>query len=77
MAEALVRDHRWPIPTDRGKTSAMARTLPVVIWVVAMAVMIIAVDIVFFRHHFWPRLAANIGIVLLVGAFYFRFRADL
>ncbi|GAB3916727.1 hypothetical protein GCM10027613_15680 [Microlunatus endophyticus] len=55
----------------------MARTLPVVIWVVAMAVMIIAVDIVFFRHHFWPRLAANIGIVLLVGAFYFRFRADL
>jgi hypothetical protein len=26
-----------------------------------------------FRHHFWARLAANIGIVLVFAAFYLRF----
>jgi hypothetical protein len=27
----------------------------------------------FFRGHFWERLAANVGIVLVFAAFYFRF----
>ncbi|MBO0810979.1 MAG: hypothetical protein J2P23_02915 [Microlunatus sp.] len=52
----------------------MGRLLVVLPLVVAMAAVIVAVDVVFFRHHFWPRLAANVGIVLLFGAFYFRFR---
>jgi hypothetical protein len=34
---------------------------------------VIAVDILFFRGHVWERLAANVGIVLVFGAFYFRF----
>jgi cytochrome c oxidase subunit IV len=34
---------------------------------------IVGVDVFVFRHHFWERLAANVGIVLLAGAFYFRF----
>ena len=38
-----------------------------------MAAIIVAVDIFFFRHHFWERLAVNVGIVLVVVAFYFRF----
>jgi hypothetical protein len=38
-----------------------------------MAAAIVAVDLLFFRHRFWERLAANIGIVLVFGAFYFRF----
>jgi len=72
------RDSRQKALTMGGdKTPIMGRTLPVVLCVVAMAVVIIAVDILVFRHHFWPRLAANIGIVLLVGAFYFRFRSHL
>jgi uncharacterized membrane protein len=45
----------------------------VVVSVVLMAATIVAVDVLFFRNHFWERLMANIGIVLLVAAFYLRF----
>lgn len=41
--------------------------------IVAMIAVIVAVDVVFFRHHFWARLAANVGIVLIFAAFYLRF----
>lgn len=51
----------------------MTRQLTVVLYVVVMAAIIIGLDISFFRNRFWERLAANIGIVLLFGAFYFRF----
>ena len=44
-----------------------------VIYVVAMAAVIIGVDIVFFRNRFGERLAVNIGLVLVFAAFYFRF----
>jgi len=44
-----------------------------VLYPVAMAAVIVGVDFAFFRHRFWERLAANIGIVLVFGAFYFRF----
>lgn len=42
-------------------------------WVLAMIVVIVAVDVAFFADRFWERLAVNIGIVLVFGAFYFRF----
>jgi hypothetical protein len=45
----------------------------VVQYVVAMAAVIVGVDVVFFRSRFWERLTANIGIVLVFAAFYFRF----
>ena len=35
-------------------------------------VTVVAVDVLFFRHRFWERLIANIGIVLVFGAFYLR-----
>jgi hypothetical protein len=41
--------------------------------IVSMIAAIVGVDVVFFRHHFWARLAANVGIVLLFAAFYVRF----
>jgi hypothetical protein len=46
-----------------------------VVYVVAMVAVIVGVDLVFFRDKtwFWERLAANVGIVLMFGAFYFRF----
>jgi uncharacterized membrane protein len=47
--------------------------LPVILYVVAMAAVVVGMDVLFFRHQFWERLAANIGIVLLFAAFYFRF----
>jgi hypothetical protein len=44
-----------------------------VLYVLLMAAIIVAVDFLFFRNEFWERLTANIGIVLIFAAFYFRF----
>jgi hypothetical protein len=51
----------------------MDRRVAVVIYVLVMVAIIVGVDFAFFRNRFWERLAANIGIVLIFGAFYFRF----
>jgi hypothetical protein len=51
----------------------MGRQAAVVLYVVAMVVVVVVLDVVFFRNHFWPRLLSNVGIVLVFGAFYFRF----
>jgi hypothetical protein len=44
-----------------------------VLYVVLMVATVVAVDLLFFRNHFWERLTVNIGIVLVFVAFYFRF----
>jgi hypothetical protein len=51
----------------------MGRQATVVLYVLAMVAIVVGVDVLFFRHQFWERLAANVGIVLVFGAFYFRF----
>jgi len=51
----------------------MDRRATVVIYVLVMVAIIVGVDFAFFRNRFWERLAANIGIVLIFGAFYYRF----
>ena len=51
----------------------MGRNANIVIYVLVMVATVVAVDILFFRHHFWERLMANIGIVLVYIAFYLRF----
>jgi hypothetical protein len=51
----------------------MDRRIAVLLYVVAMAAVIVGVDFVFFRNRFWERLLVNIGIVLVFGAFYLRF----
>jgi len=45
------------------------------LYVLLMVAVIVAVDLLFFRNRswFWQRLAANIGIVLVFVAFFFRF----
>jgi hypothetical protein len=43
------------------------------VYVVLMAAVIVAVDLLFFRNRFWERLTVNVGIVLIFAAFYFRF----
>jgi hypothetical protein len=52
---------------------AMGSQTTTVLYVVLMAAVIVAVDVLFFRNRFWERLTVNIGIVLIFGAFYFRF----
>jgi hypothetical protein len=51
----------------------MGRQAGVVLYVLLLVAVVVGTDILFFRHHFWPRLTVNIGIVLALGAFYFRF----
>ena len=51
----------------------MSRQIGVVLYLVAMAALIVGVDFAFFRHRFWERLLVNIGIVLVFVAFYLRF----
>ena len=51
----------------------MGRQVTAVLYVLAMVAVIVGVDLLFFRHHFWERLAVNVGIVLVFAAFYFRF----
>jgi hypothetical protein len=41
--------------------------------VLAMVVVVVGVDVLFFRHQFWQRLIVNVGIVLVFAAFYLRF----
>lgn len=51
----------------------MEKTVPHVIFVLVMIAIIVAVDVLFFKHQFWPRLLSNVGIVLVAIAFYLRF----
>ena len=44
-----------------------------VLYVILMAAVIFAVDLLFFKNRFWGRLTVNVGIVLIFAAFYFRF----
>ena len=43
------------------------------LYVLALVAVVVGVDILFFRHHFWERLIVNIGIVLVFAAFGLRF----
>lgn len=47
--------------------------ISVALYVVAMIIVVVGVDILFFRHYARDRLIVNIGIVLVFGAFYLRF----
>jgi hypothetical protein len=51
----------------------MGRQAAIALYVLALVAVVVGVDVLFFRHHFWERLIANVGIVLLFAAFYFRF----
>lgn len=51
----------------------MGRKAAVALYVLAMVAVVVSVDVLFFRHHFWERLIANVGIVLVFAAFYLKF----
>jgi hypothetical protein len=51
----------------------VGRQAAVVLYVLALVAVVVGVDILFFRHHFWERLIANVGIVLVFAAFGLRF----
>jgi hypothetical protein len=51
----------------------VGRQAAVVLYVLAMVAVVVGVDVLFFRHQFWERLIANVGIVMVFVAFYLRF----
>ncbi len=51
----------------------MGRQAAVVLYVLALVAVVVGVDVLFFRNHFWRRLIANVGIVLVFAGFYLRF----
>jgi hypothetical protein len=42
-------------------------------YVLALIAVVVCVDVLFFRHQFGERLIANVGIVLVFGAVYWKF----
>jgi hypothetical protein len=51
----------------------MRRPAAVVLYVLALVAVVVSVDVLFFRHDFWDRLAVNVGVVAVFVAFYLRF----
>ena len=47
------------------------------LYVVALILVVVGVDILFFRHYVWARLLVNVGIVMVFAAFYLRFQGAL
>jgi len=55
----------------------VGRPAAVALYVLTLVAVVVGVDVLFFRHQFWERLIANVGIVLVFAAFYLRFRAHI
>ncbi len=51
----------------------MGRQAAIVLYVLALVAVVVGVDVLFFRHHFWERLIVNVGIALVFAAFFWRF----
>jgi hypothetical protein len=63
------------IDNSQGGIRRMRNPALGVLYVLVMVVVVVGVDLLFFKSKtwFWERLASNVGIVLVFGAFYFRF----
>lgn len=51
----------------------MGNRTAIALYLLLLVAVVVAVDLLFFRHRLWERLAANVGIVLIFIAFYSRF----
>ena len=51
----------------------MEKHVAIIFFVVAIVIVVVGVDFVFFRERFWERLMANIGIVLVFVLLYWIF----
>jgi hypothetical protein len=53
----------------------MRQNMTTVLYVLLMVIVIVGLDLVFFRDLFWERLLSNVGVVLVFAAFGLKFRA--
>jgi hypothetical protein len=51
----------------------MTRQISALLFVVVLIAVVVGVDVLFFRNRFWERLMVNVGMVLVLAAFYLRF----
>jgi hypothetical protein len=51
----------------------MPRNTYVVLFVAVLIAVVVGVDLLFFKNHFWERLLVNVGIVMVFAAFGLRF----
>jgi hypothetical protein len=51
----------------------MGKQTAVALYVLALVSVVVSVDVLFFRNHFWERLMVNVGIVLVFAGFFLRF----
>ena len=51
----------------------MTRNMFGVLYAVVMIVVVVSVDLLFFKNRFWERLTVNIGVILVFAAFFWRF----
>ena len=58
---------------DPDAESEMGTSTANALYILLMVAVIVGVDVLFFKDHFWERLAVNVGIVLIFVACYFRF----
>ena len=80
--------HAGALPLGNARRGALPRTAhtyhetvgrqaAVALYLLTLVAVVVGVDLLFFRHQFWERLIANVGIVLVFVAFYLRFRARI
>jgi hypothetical protein len=51
----------------------MGKHVAIVLYVLALAAVVVSVDVLFLRGRTWERLGVNVGIVLVFGAVYLLF----
>ena len=51
----------------------MTKPTWLLLYVLLMIIVIVGIDLLFFKDRFWARLMVNIGIVLVFAAFYWSF----
>jgi hypothetical protein len=51
----------------------MHRNMTTVLYVLLMVIVIVGLDLVFFRDLFWERMPSNVGVVLVFAAFGLKF----
>jgi hypothetical protein len=51
----------------------MRQNMTTVLYVLLMVIVIVGLDLVFFRDLFWERLLSNVGVVLVFVAFGLKF----
>jgi membrane protein YdbS with pleckstrin-like domain len=62
-----------PRASNLGNGTGVRSQTATALYVVLMAAVIVAVDLLFFKNRFWERLTANVGIVVVFAVVYFRF----